>query len=433
MVKGIVTVAFVCAALVIIGFSPVVAGGDHVISKNGNGPWRSARTWTFLAPTSGEYSWQIENSGLRWVLFLVYDNSTGVPVEIFREQIKFAACGAYPNGTVTTSSILMVKDGVYDITAVPNGRKGAHATVIDQPLLNEPPVASFTYTTSGCTVCVDASSSYDVDGILVSYLWDWGDGSTGEGVTASHIYVCGTYAITLTVIDNQGLSDSITAFINFDGPALPMAIFTYTFTADWHTILVNGSGSYAVNGAIVSYAWDFGDGYTATGVTATHSFTPTIGSYAVTLNVTDSNGLKNTSAQYVEVFPVTTPSIAVLRKSSIANGFKIEFTAPTSVVEWGNLTVRLSIGTSAITWSEIPTSGLTNPAPPAIWIGGELNLGGLRVFLNVTDLAANGVMSNGDYVTLTTAIDNFSPVRTYTLTLIYEPTDGSMLVYDFTG
>ena len=128
-----------------------------------------------------------------------------------------------------------------------------------------------------------------------------------------------------------------------------------------------------------------------------------------------------------------TPAIQVLRKSSVADGFKIEFTAPTSVVEWGNLTIRLSEGTNETLWTSIPTEDLTSPTPPAIWIGGEQNLGGLRVFLNVTDLAANGRMSNGDYIILTTAIDHFSPLKTYSLILIFEPTSGQMLNYSFTG
>ena len=58
----------------------------------------------------------------------------------------------------------------------------------------------------------------------------------------------------------------------------------------------------------------------------------------------------------------------------------------------------------------------------------------MTVYLNATDLAGNGRMSNGDYITLQVGGGSvFSPSTTYTLTLLYEPTDGSMLAYDFTG
>lgn len=60
-------------------------------------------------------------------------------------------------------------------------------------------------------------------------------------------------------------------------------------------------------------------------------------------------------------------------------------------------------------------------------------MGALDVWLNVTDLAANGRMNNGDYITLTTSNGQFSMSTTYTLTLIYEPTAGAMVYYGFTG
>ncbi|NIN65976.1 MAG: PKD domain-containing protein [Anaerolineae bacterium] len=74
-----------------------------------------------------------------------------------------------------------------------------------------PPVASFTFQPAepivGETVTFDASGSYDPDGRIVSYSWDFGDGTTGSGVTAAHSYeAAGTYSVTLTVTDNDGLS-----------------------------------------------------------------------------------------------------------------------------------------------------------------------------------------------------------------------------------
>lgn len=54
-------------------------------------------------------------------------------------------------------------------------------------------------------------ASSDPDGQIVSYFWDFGDGSTGEGVQVRHRYDRnGTYTITLTVTDDSGLTDSAT-------------------------------------------------------------------------------------------------------------------------------------------------------------------------------------------------------------------------------
>jgi chitodextrinase len=60
-------------------------------------------------------------------------------------------------------------------------------------IFDAPPVASFTASASGLTVSVDASGSTDDFGI-VSYAWNWGDGTTGTGKLATHTYMLGMSA-----------------------------------------------------------------------------------------------------------------------------------------------------------------------------------------------------------------------------------------------
>jgi subtilisin family serine protease len=70
---------------------------------------------------------------------------------------------------------------------------------------NQPPVASFTYGCTDLACTFDGSASYDPDGSVASYAWDFGDGATASGATAAHTYAAaGTYAVTLTVTDNLG-------------------------------------------------------------------------------------------------------------------------------------------------------------------------------------------------------------------------------------
>jgi PKD repeat protein len=78
---------------------------------------------------------------------------------------------------------------------------------------NIPSVASFTYSPAkpmvGGNITFDASASNDSDGTIVSYEWDFGDGSTASGQVVTHTYSePGGYSVALTVTDNDGLTNS---------------------------------------------------------------------------------------------------------------------------------------------------------------------------------------------------------------------------------
>jgi PKD repeat protein len=71
---------------------------------------------------------------------------------------------------------------------------------------NHAPVAAFVFTASGAAVSFNASGTTDADSDVLTYAWNFGDGSTaGSGVTTSHTYAAtGSYAVTLTVNDGKG-------------------------------------------------------------------------------------------------------------------------------------------------------------------------------------------------------------------------------------
>ena len=84
--------------------------------------------------------------------------------------------------------------------------------------LNEPPVAEFTYNPErpgiGKPMIFDASPSYDPDGTIVRYEWDFGDGTREVKKNPVHIYEKpGIHRVTLTVTDNCGRSTTIKRII----------------------------------------------------------------------------------------------------------------------------------------------------------------------------------------------------------------------------
>lgn len=64
-------------------------------------------------------------------------------------------------------------------------------------------------------VSFDASASTDSDGSITGYLWDFDDGNTGTGQTIDHTFSTpGEYEVTLTVTDNEEVTDTTTQTIN---------------------------------------------------------------------------------------------------------------------------------------------------------------------------------------------------------------------------
>jgi PKD repeat protein len=106
-------------------------------------------------------------------------------------------------------------------------------------LSNHPPTAALSAdVVSGAAplaVHFSATGSFDTDGFLTAYSWQFGDGSVADGLTAAHTYVvAGTYAATLTVTDDQGAKAAASQVITVTAPS-PAATCSvkYTVTNDW--------------------------------------------------------------------------------------------------------------------------------------------------------------------------------------------------------
>jgi len=215
------------------------------------------------------------------------------------------------------------------------------------PMANQPPLARLTATpasgTARLAVQLDASASSDADGHVVSYRFDFGDGSgTGPqaSAVASHTYDAGHWTASVTVTDDKGATAAATAAVTVNAPAAnvpPTAALTVRPASGMAPLDVHASANNSSDpdGQIVSYRFDFGDG-TRVGPQASPEakHTYAAGHWTARVDVTDDRGA--TSSASAAVNATSPPS------NLVANG-----TFEASASGWaatGGASMRRAIG-----------------------------------------------------------------------------------------
>ena len=106
--------------------------------------------------------------------------------------------------------------GIYEahLTVTDDAGQSTSASVSVQ-VVNNPPIVSFRMSSDaplpGQTVSFDGAGSFDPDGTIVDFAWEFGDGTSASGARASHVYdALGIYTVRLTVTDDAGASSSLT-------------------------------------------------------------------------------------------------------------------------------------------------------------------------------------------------------------------------------
>ena len=99
-----------------------------------------------------------------------------------------------------------------------NGGNGGHSPPPPPPPpVNKDPIAIIDQPTEqyvNTTVNFTANQSYDQDGTITTYQWDFGDDQTANGITVNHTYTRpDVYTVLLTVSDNNDATDSTTSHI----------------------------------------------------------------------------------------------------------------------------------------------------------------------------------------------------------------------------
>ncbi|VVB91155.1 PKD domain protein [uncultured archaeon] len=338
----------------------------------------NAVTATLTAPTVNNLHLQASSGYESWLVSSTpasYSGPTGVTTS-FDIVIKV------PDGTSPG-------DYTFTISAVDNAgvNYGDQTVIIHVLNPNNPPVAvpGGPYSgNEGSAVNLDGSLSSDPDAgdSVVSYQWDFGDGSTGSGATVTHTYKDnGAYTVSLTVTDTHGATDTKTTTANIANvaptvgpitiPADPQPVgttisisspFTDPGVLDTHTATIDWNDGAMTAGTVTETA---GSG----SVAGSHAYSAP-GVYTITLTVTDKDGGVGTAvSQYVVVYDpnggfvtgggwITSPAGAYIQDTSLTGranfGFVSKYkkgaTVPTGETEFQFQVANLNFHSTAYDW-----------------------------------------------------------------------------------
>lgn len=298
-------------------------------------------SWSFSGPSG--------YSGFR-----IYQNDE-LLCETSNPEVRELTCTTDPAGTVvtidqnndidSTSSIGSASD--FGITVVYYGTEYTLSDTLTYTTANAPVItelsaaitANKTTGTAPLTVGFDASAS---SGDASAYHWSFGDGDTATASNINHTFSQpGTYTTKLTIADSQGNTSNDTVTITVAegttaNKAPTAAISSSAVTGEAPAAInFNASGSTDPDGTISSYAWNFGDGSSATGKYASHTFA-SAGTFAVSLVVTDNQGTTN----------ATNIPIIITEQSDTANQAPQAKISVTNASGGAPLTVTLSAANS---------------------------------------------------------------------------------------
>lgn len=211
----------------------------------------------------------------------------------------------FADGTTSnaaTVSHTFVEPGEYPVSLTATdaaGRTTTQVRMIRATTPNQLPVATATADPPAgaipLQVVFSAAGSYDPDGFIGNFEWEFSDGGSYWGSTAYHTFnQPGPQTATLYCYDARGGVGSTTVTVNQQGVNLPpSAQASADPTSGFGPLEVqfNGDSSFDQDGTIVAYEWDFGDGTAANSDQPNPSYTyGSSGSYVATLTVWDDDG-----------------------------------------------------------------------------------------------------------------------------------------------
>ncbi len=303
-----------------------------------------ATVFSYTQPTELEFRIDVKTQGatyyyrpvgtIPWIF--VWDSPQFTDSDYLLGAMLYAGTAGIDNLTASSDkstdpqpSFQYVEEGTYNVSLAVTDQ--AFQTNTDNTTVTAakgaPPVANaggpyvlneHSASCNSWTVTFDGTGSSD-DNAILSYQWDFGDGSTGIGATPTHIYAGpGTYNVSLTVTD-QSLQTSIAnTTVTTTAQGVPVAntggpyiVSEAQASNGLYTVNVSAAASTDDVG-ICDYTWNWGDGSpNGAGVNATHQYTANGAQQVRTLTLTvRDNAYQSNQAQTTVTLNVEDPPVA---------------------------------------------------------------------------------------------------------------------------
>ena len=204
-------------------------------------------------------------------------------------------------------SYLHTLEANWNLATLTSNDAGA-ATMAEFFGTSQPPAlsGSFTYDPATPVVGTSVSFSGSASGGTSPYTYSWrlGDGATGTGSSATHVYSsAGTFNVILTVSDSGSPQQTSTSLQTLTIPSPPPALTTsFSYTPSSPEAGQNVTFTASASGGATPYnlSWSFGDGTSGTNNPTTRSYSSS-GSFMVSVTTTDANGMTTISSQTITI------------------------------------------------------------------------------------------------------------------------------------
>jgi len=201
--------------------------------------------------------------------------------------------------------------GMFNVNLTVISSSGDSGTVSQNINVIANPVAGISGANTICEGALLSLSDNSVAGgdPIQTYLWDFGDGNSASGSTTTHTYnSSGSFNVTLTVISQQGCSDSISQLQNVLPKPDPQFQVSNTCIGESVQFI---DASTIMGDTITQYLWNFGDGNTSNISNPFHTYSGGSAVYSVWLYTTSANNCSDSILTDIKISTKPNPSFSV--------------------------------------------------------------------------------------------------------------------------